>query len=70
MDLLLQEVNYGVAMENLSITLQDLHLQISNGSIPPGNSLTKRMNLVIFQGKVPMKILGQIHHIVHTSLLK
>jgi hypothetical protein len=40
MDLFLQEVNYGVALENLSITLQDLHLK-SNGSIPPGNSLTK-----------------------------
>jgi hypothetical protein len=58
MDLLLQKVNYDVALENLSITLQDLHLQMSNGSITPGNPLTKRMNLVIFQGKVPMKILG------------
>jgi hypothetical protein len=70
MDLFLQEINYGVALENLSITLQDLHLQMSNGSISPGNSLTKRMNLVIFQGKNSMKILGQIHHIVHTFLLK
>jgi hypothetical protein len=70
MDLFLQKVNYGVALENLSITLQDLHLQMSYGSISPGNSLTKRMNLVIFQSKTPMKILGQIHHIVHTLLLK
>jgi hypothetical protein len=70
MDLFLQKVNYSVALKNLSITLQDLHLQMSNGSIPPVNSLTKRMDLVIFQGKVPMKILGQIHHIVHTPLLK
>jgi hypothetical protein len=69
-DLFLQKVNHGVALENLSITLQDLHLQVSNGSIPPNNSLTKRMNLVIFQGKIPMKILGQIHHIIHTPLLK
>jgi hypothetical protein len=48
MDLFLQKVNYGVALKNLSITLQDLHLQMSNGSIPSGNSLTKRMDLVIF----------------------
>jgi hypothetical protein len=70
MDFFLQEVNYGVALENLSINLQDLHLEMSNGSISPGNSLSKQMNLVIFQGKTPMKILGQIHHIVHTFLLK
>jgi hypothetical protein len=58
MDLFLQKVNYGVALENLSITLQDLHLQMSNGSIPSDNPLTKQMNLVIFHGKTPMKILG------------
>jgi hypothetical protein len=57
-------------LENLSFSLLDLHLQMSNGSISLGNSLTKRMNLIIFQGKIPMKILGQIHHIVHTPLLK
>jgi hypothetical protein len=70
MDLFLQKVNYGVALENLSITLQDLHLQMSNSSIPSSNPLTKLMNLVIFQGKIPMKILGQIHHFVRTLLRK
>jgi hypothetical protein len=32
--------------------------------------LTKRMNLIILQGKTPMKILGQVHHIVHTPSCK
>jgi hypothetical protein len=52
MDLFLQKVNYGVALENLSITLQDLHIQMSNSSIPCSNPLMKRMNLVIFKGKI------------------
>jgi hypothetical protein len=69
-DLFLKEIYLCVALNDLGITFQNLHLQVTYGSVPSGNSLTELLDLVILQGKISLEILGQIHHLIHMPLLK
>ena len=69
-NLLLKKSNHRVALHYLSTMLQNLKLKLCNGVISPNNSLIKPMNLSVFLTKTSLKILGQVHHLIHVPLLK